>query len=413
MAWLVAGASGIGKSTHLLRALSCLNQPIYAFQTRMQHEGSQWCLWGSWRPGIPARALGTEPKWEKLAQGTEDSTNGMQVHWQDFDAWSRYFSEIPDGSVVLLDELGFIETQALAFQQAILRLLERPLYLIGVIKAHPRTPFLRAVYAHPSVQVQQVTAETCSVVAWGCLRKLQPLWVESLAVSRGLNAWIGGGGKTHSILRAAQELVDLGRGRVVVATSTHMCVPTNWTWIRDREAWDDWSLHPNPSAPQQVVVGTMTPEGKLRAPDFVDWKSLKERADYVLVEADGSKRLPLKAHDPAREPVIPEETDRLFAVAGLSALGQPVGSVLHRAQTFGGFSQENPCVDERILAEVVQRHPCPDLWIWNQFDSCQQVGQARAAARIVSQSLRRPILMTSVRAAIPVYEAWENGKCIY
>ena len=47
----------------------------------------------------------------------------------------------------------------------------------------------------------------------------------------------------------------------------------------------------------------------------------QRKADLVLVEADGAKRLPVKVPGPA-EPVIPGDTDLILCVYGLKALGQ-------------------------------------------------------------------------------------------
>ena len=49
---------------------------------------------------------------------------------------------------------------------------------------------------------------------------------------------------------------------------------------------------------------------------------LAQRFDYVLAEADGSKRLPLKAHA-AWEPVIPAAATNVVWVVGASGLGKP------------------------------------------------------------------------------------------
>ena len=60
-------------------------------------------------------------------------------------------------------------------------------------------------------------------------------------------------------------------------------------------------------------------------------EELRRAADVVLVEADGAKRLPLKA--PAEyEPVIPPCADAVAAVAGMDAVGQAVGAVCHRPE---------------------------------------------------------------------------------
>ena len=54
-------------------------------------------------------------------------------------------------------------------------------------------------------------------------------------------------------------------------------------------------------------------------------------ADVVLVEADGSKMLPLKFPN-ATEPMIPEKTDEIFVVCGLNALERKAKDVCHRLE---------------------------------------------------------------------------------
>jgi xanthine dehydrogenase accessory factor len=54
-------------------------------------------------------------------------------------------------------------------------------------------------------------------------------------------------------------------------------------------------------------------------------------ADVVLVEADGSRRMPLK-YPAAHEPVIPANADEIVLCVGLSALGRPAREVCHRLE---------------------------------------------------------------------------------
>ena len=49
----------------------------------------------------------------------------------------------------------------------------------------------------------------------------------------------------------------------------------------------------------------------------------------MLVEVDGSKRLPAKAHE-TWEPVLPPERTRTVCVLGASAFGQPIRQAAHR-----------------------------------------------------------------------------------
>ena len=77
----------------------------------------------------------------------------------------------------------------------------------------------------------------------------------------------------------------------------------------------------------------MDPEtGKLSAP-AEPLSKLAQRFDYVLAEADGSKRLPLKAHA-AWEPVIPSGTADIAWIVGASGFGKPVSEAVHRPELF-------------------------------------------------------------------------------
>jgi nucleoside-triphosphatase len=63
-----------------------------------------------------------------------------------------------DNPIILMDELGFLEWDALLFQEEIIKMLDLGLPVIGVIK--PRsTPFLDRVRAHNLVDVFEVTEE--------------------------------------------------------------------------------------------------------------------------------------------------------------------------------------------------------------------------------------------------------------
>ena len=80
-------------------------------------------------------------------------------------------------------------------------------------------------------------------------------------------------------------------------------------------------------------AGVLDPEtGKLSAP-AEPLNELAQRFDYVLAEADGSKRLPLKAHAPW-EPGVPAGTSNVIWLVGASGFGKPVAEVVHRPELF-------------------------------------------------------------------------------
>lgn len=159
---------------------------------------------------------------------------------------------------------------------------------------------------------------------------MEPLW-KLLGVTRGLTAVIGSGGKTSLLYELAEELRSCGT--VLLATTTHIMKPPQYPFAETAE-----QLSAALAAEGVACAGSFTPEGKLTAPDFDGWQ---QAADFVLVEADGSKRLPAKAHA-AWEPVLPPERNRTVCVFGASALGQPIQDAAHRPELYASLAEVSP-----------------------------------------------------------------------
>lgn len=113
-----------------------------------------------------------------------------------------------------------------------------------------------------------------------------------------LIAAVGAGGKTTLIYELAYELRRQGR-RVAVTTTTHMHEEGRYGF---------------------TPIGIPCGDGKIRGSSSYAPCELLKEYDTVLVEADGSRRLPFKV--PAEhEPVLPENVDLVIGVAGASAVG--------------------------------------------------------------------------------------------
>ena len=137
-------------------------------------------------------------------------------------------------------------------------------------------------------------------------------------------AAVGGGGKTTFLKTLAAELAAEG-ARVVVTTTTKMHPPEDASILGTTADEVISLLETTPI----VWAGLPLSEGKMTAiPDSLP--RLKASADYVLVEADGSRKRPLKMTDPAYEPRIPPEADAVVALAGLDSLGRPIREAVHR-----------------------------------------------------------------------------------
>ena len=116
-----------------------------------------------------------------------------------------------------------------------------------------------------------------------------------LDIRPGVTAVIGGGGKTTLLRTLGEELA--GQHPVLLCTTTKILPFSDLPCARTAAELDELRR-----AHQLLCAGTDVPgTGKLTAPE-TPMAVLAEQFDYILVEADGAARRPLKAHAP-HEPV--------------------------------------------------------------------------------------------------------------
>ena len=155
-----------------------------------------------------------------------------------------------------------------------------------------------------------------------------------------------------------------------------------------------WDKKKNPI----LCLGTIAEQGKLSPPP-ISFSAMQNMADYVLVEADGSKRLPGKAHG-TQEPQIPKESQRCILVFGASALHQPISKVIHRAEIFQNFFTPplapETILTKEILASALQRENLGDLLFINQLD-CLSKKEAAELLLYLQQKLHKPVYGGSLR----------------
>lgn len=153
--------------------------------------------------------------------------------------------------------------------------------------------------------------------------------LEALALpAAGWTCLVGGGGKSALMLRLTAQRA--GRGLpALAATTTHIGVgqgraagPLAGT-VSELEAARRAGLTACAALPEP---GT----GKLIGPPPAVLERGLDFFGFGVAEADGAKRLPMKA--PAdHEPCLIPGCAAVVAVAGLSAQGRPLGEVCHRA----------------------------------------------------------------------------------
>ena len=210
---------------------------------------------------------------------------------------------------------------------------------------------------------------------------------EFFDIRPGITALIGGGGKTSTIYALAEELRK--KGSVIVCTSTHIIRPPQYSYL--------------PRFSEKLLFGEVFSTGsidghKLSAPEQ-SFEELTQFADYVLVEADGSRQLPLKAHA-SHEPVIPKEANQVIVVIGIDGLGKPIRDVAHRPELYAAIvhADIDAPVTAEMIRDVVYTYPLCDGVIINKADDSERFEKAMRLAALFDV----PVAITAWQTNDPI-----------
>lgn len=157
-----------------------------------------------------------------------------------------------------------------------------------------------------------------------------------------IKAIVGSGGKTTLIRQLAKDYYDQGY-KVFVTTSTHMMIEEK-TLLSDDAQTIIHELEKN-----RYVMAGIQEGSKIKALSYDTYMEVCQHADVVLIEADGSKQMPLKFPN-ENEPVIYDHVDEILVVTSLLALDHKAKECVHRLNEID-FIQE----DDVITANHVQR----------------------------------------------------------
>lgn len=159
-------------------------------------------------------------------------------------------------------------------------------------------------------------------------------------------AFVGAGGKSSAIVALSEELVKSGRSVLVAPTTKMFLVEAGRIGPSvTSEDFEELSAMVAEALirPGAVVAGSgfLTKE-RIGGLDPAWIPGLSHLADVTLVEADGSRRRPIKGTAP-HEPVLPEAATLVVAVGNVEALGKPVDKeFVHRPEVFSTLTGAEP-----------------------------------------------------------------------
>lgn len=177
---------------------------------------------------------------------------------------------------------------------------------------------------------------------------------------REIISFIGGGGKTSLMFRLAEEIPL--QYNVVITTTTKIYQPPPEKFplvLLGKEDQVEKKMAGYLKSGLRPVVGSgLLENNKVNGISPGQVSLLQGCADYILVEADGSKGLPLKGHLDY-EPVIPRATTLLVVVVGADILGKTLDKKhVHRPEIVSQLTgrEIGSVIDVGLIAELIV-HP--------------------------------------------------------
>lgn len=162
---LICGRNGVGKSTLIRSLLDVVSVPVYGMITKK--EAPRWDgyspvyihLYGKERTFSQENCIGL-------------CREGNSVAYPD--AFDRFTDnmQFPRDGVIVLDELGFLESNASLFKNAVFGILDDAPLVIAAVR-DKNTAFLNAVRNHPRAEVYFIDEENRNELRETLLEKIR------------------------------------------------------------------------------------------------------------------------------------------------------------------------------------------------------------------------------------------------
>ncbi|TCS41280.1 selenium cofactor biosynthesis protein YqeC [Reinekea marinisedimentorum] len=206
---------------------------------------------------------------------------------------------------------------------------------------------------------------------------------------------VGAGGKTHTLYFLANLLKGHGHS-VCVTTTTKMYMPKPGQ-VDNQIQFSELDNHSNTSVGITFIYASVVQDSGQQSKatgmteQHVNELALLALFDFILVEADGAKGLPLKA--PARhEPCIPKCTHLVIGVTSAELFLAPADATrIHRWPLFSELTgcEEGSIINEQVIGQLLTSNEglfknTPEgsqkVWLINKLDQVKEPALIAALA---------------------------------
>ena len=249
-------------------------------------------------------------------------------------------------------------------------------------------------------------------------------------------ALVGGGGKTSTAFWLARQFKRQGH-RVFVSTTTKMYLPNknqadHFICLKDKDGslithQDNRLSDPGITFCYQERINSAQKGEEIKVsgvkPEFID--NLKNASPFTvfIIEADGAKRLPIKAPD-RHEPCIPVTSDMVIGVTGAEVIHtRAAPESIHRWNTFSALTQcaVGDKIDHRVLGQLIEHRQgmfkqAPEqaikIWLINKIDLAPSYQQLITLARQVMSQTNQldAVWLASMNSHTPIKDVLMGPK---
>lgn len=240
---------------------------------------------------------------------------------------------------------------------------------------------------------------------------------------RGVISLVGGGGKTTSMYRLAEEIPL--QYKVVVTTTTKIFRPSPGKFplvlLEEGELPVNYLYDCFSKGLKPVVCSGLLENNKLNGISSEQLDFLQKYADFTIAEADGSKGRSLKGHL-SFEPVIAGSTNVLLVVIGADILGKTLDArYVHRPEIVSRLTGRTlgSDIDAEMVAKLI-KHPegilrdspptAEVVPFINKIDCLENQDEVRRLGRLLLGGKIRKVILGSSNMANPVSAIMESQR---